>query len=524
MADAIRARAVQGAIAASTVRAAARSPALAELVRKEQDLQKQVTAQEAILSDLLGLPSNQRDEKVVVQSQNDLTKLRSDWRAAKQELDRRFPEYANLAWPLPVTAEEMRAALKPDEALVSFYFGTRNSFAWAMRNDGQIAFAVLPLTAADAEAKVAKLRAPFEAEITSIGDIPPFNLRAAHELYNLLLEPVRQGWQPAKTLLVVTNGPLGLLPLGLLPTEPADVKEGDGPYFSGYRSVAWLARTHAVVALPSASALRTLRLAQVPSKRETLVGFGDPLFSRSPTVVAGIEPDVRSSRIKVRALPHLAKTRSANLGMLPQLPDTADELRAIAAALQADPTKVLYLGTAASEKTVKSMDLSRYRIVAFATHGLVPGDLDGLSEPALALSAPETADADDDGLLTMGEILGLRMNADWVVLSACNTGSGAGPGADAASGLGRAFFYAGSRALLLTNWSVHSVSAAELVAGVFRRQASDPQLTRAEALRQSMMALLDGPGAKDEAGKTLFTYGHPLFWAPYSIMGDGGGG
>ena len=93
---------------------------------------------------------------------------------------------------------------------------------------------------------------------------------------------------------------------------------------------------------------------------------------------------------------------------------------------------------------MKSTDLSRFRIVAFATHGLVPGDLNGLTQPALALSAPNVADVDGDGLLTMEEILALKLDADWVVLSACNTGAGAGAGAEAVSGLGRAFFYAGS--------------------------------------------------------------------------------
>ena len=94
----------------------------------------------------------------------------------------------------------------------------------------------------------------------------------------------------------------------------------------------------------------------------------------------------------------------------------------------------------------------------------------------------------------MEEILALKLDADWVVLSACNTGAGAGAGAEAASGLGRAFFYAGTRALLVTNWSVHSQSARELVTDLFRRQAQDPKLTRGEALRQAMMALVDGPG------------------------------
>ena len=214
---------------------------------------------------------------------------------------------------------------------------------------------------------------------------------------------------------------------------------------------------------------------------------------------------------------------SANLAMLPRLPDTAAELKSIALALQKDPAQVLYLGKRANEKVVKDLDLSRYRIVVFATHGLVPGELDGLTQAALALTAPNVADVDGDGLLTMEEILALKLDADWVVLSACNTGSAAGKGAEAASGLGRAFFYAGTRALLVTNWSVHSASARELVTDLFRRQAADPKLSRGEALRQATMALLDGPGYADAAGKTLFTYGHPLFWAPYSIIGDGGG-
>jgi CHAT domain-containing protein len=109
------------------------------------------------------------------------------------------------------------------------------------------------------------------------------------------------------------------------------------------------------------------------------------------------------------------------------------------------------------------------------------------------------------------------------VLSACNTAAGAGAGAEAASGLGSAFFYAGTRALLVTNWSVHSASARELTTDLFLRQGADPNLSRAEALRQAMIALLDGPGMVDSSGNTVFTYAHPLFWAPYSVIGDGGG-
>jgi CHAT domain-containing protein len=227
-------------------------------------------------------------------------------------------------------------------------------------------------------------------------------------------------------------------------------------------------------------------------------------------------------RLLRRSSPQLEGVDSAGLAMLPRLPDTADELKSIATALEADPSKVLYLGKQANEKLVKSLDLSGFKTVAFATHGLVPGDLNGLLQPALALSAPEVSDSDGDGLLTMEEILALKLDADWVVLSACNTGTGAGAGAEAASGLGRAFFYAGTRAILVTNWSVHSASARDLVTDLFRRQAADTAIPRSEALRQAMLALIDGKGFTDENGQSLFSYAHPLFWAPYSIIGDGG--
>jgi CHAT domain-containing protein len=158
----------------------------------------------------------------------------------------------------------------------------------------------------------------------------------------------------------------------------------------------------------------------------------------------------------------------------------------------------------------------------FATHGLVPGDLNGLTQPALALSAPNVAGTGGDGLLTMERILGLKLDADWVVLSACNTAAGDGAGAEAVSGLGRAFFYAGARALLVTNWPVETGSARLLTTDTFKRQAADPSLPRAEALRQAMLAMIDGPGVVDGAGRAVFSYAHPIFWAPFSLVGDGG--
>src|SRR6185436_6337569 len=140
------------------------------------------------------------------------------------------------------------------------------------------------------------------------------------------------------------------------------------------------------------------------------------------------------------------------LGRLPPLPDTAAEILAIATATKADPARDVFLGPRANETAVKTADLATYRILAFATHSLLPGELTGLTQPALALSAPEIAGVEGDGLLTTDEILGLSLDADWIVLSACNTAGAAGAGAEAISGLGRAFFYAGARSLLVSNW------------------------------------------------------------------------
>jgi CHAT domain-containing protein len=534
LADAVRGRSVQQALAASSARAAAKDPLLAELVRKEQDLTKQVNAQLGALSNVLAIPSAERDETGAQQIQGTIVALRGERDKARQDIKQKFPVYADLVSPKPPNVAEIRATLAANEAMLSFYFGQKGSFVWAVPKSGPVAFAAVNTTIGDIETKIHKLREALEPQAAMISDIPPFDLKLGYELYELLLKPVESGWKPAKNLIVVTNGALGLLPLSLLPTAPAEVAQDEDPLFVGYSNVPWLARTHAVSTVPSAAALRTLR--QLPPGkpgRGDLVAFGDPYFNKDQQAEAeSAETKVqvadaggnvtRGMPLKRRNSPKLDGVDSAELGLLPRLPDTADELKSIALALQADPSKVLFLGKNATETSVKTMNLSGFRILAFATHGLVPGELNGLTQPALALSSPAVTGESGDGLLTMEEILGLKLDADWVILSACNTGAGAGAGAEAASGLGRAFFYAGTRALLVTNWSVHSQSARELVTDLFKRQAHDPKLSRSEALRQAMMALVDDPGYLNGEGKTEFAYAHPLFWAPYTIIGDGG--
>jgi CHAT domain-containing protein len=532
-ADILRGQSVQRALQASSARSAANNPLLAQLVRSSQDTDKQIGAAVASLNNLLSVPSSERDQKALTDTQAEIARLQATHALAMKEIARKFPDYGNLVNPPPPDAADLQRVLTNDEAVLSFYFGRFDSFVWILRKDGPPQFRRIDMKLGDLNAKVSKLREALEPNAAMISDIPPFDLKLAYDLYTSLLKPAEASWQGAKNLIVITNGALGLLPLSLLPTAPSQINLEDDPLFSSYRNVPWLARTHAVTMVPSITALLTLRkLPSGTASRQELIGFGDPVFSKQqaeqvetdekPIQAADPSNVTRGMPLKRRSSPKLDGVDSVQLAQLPRLPDTAVELKSVALALQADPAKVLNLGKAANEKNVKTTDLAKFKVIAFATHGLVPGELDGLTQPALALSAPAVADVDGDGLLTMEEILSLRLDADWVVLSACNTGAGVVAGAEAASGLGRAFFYAGTRALLVTNWSVHSQSARELMTDLFKRQADDPKVTRGEALRQAMMALVDGPGYLNSDGKTEFAYAHPLFWAPYTIIGDGG--
>ncbi|MFM7344649.1 MAG: CHAT domain-containing protein [Tagaea sp.] len=535
LADAVRGQGVQRALAQSSARAAASDPALAELVRQEQDTQKQVGALQGLLTNVLA--SAERDEAAVRALRTQIDSLRSARAALRQEIERRFPAYAQLIDPRPATIEDARRSLRPGEALIATYVGRERSFVWAVPQAGTPAFAAVDKGQRQIGEAVTNLRKALDPNAATLGDIPVFDVALANALYNDLLKPVEAGFANADSLLVVPHDALGQLPFGVLVTQATTlVPERQGQaLFSNYKDVPFLIRKAAITQLPSVAALSTLRgLPVPPANRRAFVGFGDPWFSpqqaaeaRTATQTAQLQ--TRGAALQTRGLPLVRRNApatqsvdSAELGMLPRLPDTADEVRGIALALNADPSDLI-LGAQANERIVKSMDLSNRRVVMFATHGLIPGDLNGLTQPALALSAPNVADVDGDGLLTLDEVLGLKLNADWVVLSACNTATGDGAGAEAVSGLGRAFFYAGTRALLVSNWPVETTSARELTTDLFARQARDPALARAQALRQAIAGLIDGNGYVDPATRaTAFAYAHPIFWAPFSLVGDGG--
>ena len=320
-----------------------------------------------------------------------------------------------------------------------------------------------------------------------------FDVYAAHWIYTQTFGVVADLLEGKTHIYTELRGPMSSVPPQLLVRNAApDRSQAD-----------WLIRHHAMTVIPSVDSLRLTALArQTERASKPFLGLADPIFGQS-------ESNPSENRDRVAGLD---VTRAAMRGALAPLPETAIEVRAVAQAVGAAQDRDVLAQSMASEAQLKAQSLSDYRVLYFATHGLVAGDMvtaqQQLAEPALAL----TAGQGEDGLLTASEIASLRLNADWVVLSACNTAVGDEPGAEALSGLAQAFTYAGARALMVSHWPVESRSAVALMTDLFARRAADPDLRAAQAQRQAILAMIDTPQQP--------AWSHPAYWAPFILVGD----
>ena len=542
VADVARWQSVQKAVTGSALRAAAGSSELGARIKKVQDADDELEAVYKNLISQRSAPPDRQLPAVIATMESRIATLQKEQQSDLAEIRRQFPQYDALVNPRPADMATARKALRPNEALLSVYVTPGGSYVWATGKDGALHFHFSPRTADWVGGMVKRLRASVE-----LGGVGPeqmrFDLEAASALYQELLAPVQAAWGKADTLLVVANESLGQIPFSLLPT--ANVAPGAAPArppLAQFRQTPWLARKVAIAYAPSISALVTLRsLPAIMGQRDPFIGFGDPDFGASAEKAAsgpggnrGAGEVARGTRnLKISHAPVWdenltsadaippAPPAQPGTPMLTPLPDTRDEILAIGTALGADIPTHTFFGAQASRANALRADMQKHRVVAFATHGLIAGDLPGLDQPALAL-APQPGRDIHDGLLKLEDILKLSLSADLVVLSACNTAAADGSGAEAVSGLGRGFFYAGARAVLATHWPVETVSARELVTHVFQHYAKDGKLTRAKALQQAMLEVIDKGVSLDGRGKAEFSYAHPAFWAPYALYGDPG--
>jgi CHAT domain-containing protein/Tfp pilus assembly protein PilF len=500
------------------VRLAAGNDRLAELVRRDQDLSSEAETLDKTIVAAVSKEPSKRDVAAEQRSRDRLAAISAERATLQKTFTAEFPDYAALSNPLPMTATEIQALLAADEAMVLFAVADKESYVMAITRE-RFDWKQLPSGAEALSNKVAAFRRGLNVAAVSdaSGKSGLFDLSFANELYATLLGPVETLIKDKSSLLVVPAAALTALPFHLLVTEKpaAAIPEK----MDGYRDAAWLIKRQAVSVLPSVANLKSLRaFARKDQGIKPMTGFGDPVFNPAQENGGVQRAATKSASRSVTSAAYTDFWQGAGVDRaklaqaLPPLPDTADELNEVAKDLGA-PASDIHLGADASETTVKRAPLADYGIIYFATHGLVAGDVKGLAEPSLALSIPRQPSELDDGLLTASEVAQLKLNADWVVLSACNTIAGDRPGAEALSGLARSFFYAGARALLVSHWAVDSEAATRLATATFQRLKSNPRAGRAEALRQAMLAYLGDTSSPRNA--------YPAFWGPFALIGEG---
>lgn len=515
------------------------NPELAALLRERQDLAREHRALDDKLLEFVSVPYMQRKTENEKQIRQQIAIVAQKLKAAEDELQRKFPDHAALASPRPLTVKEVQGLLGEDEVLLSYVETSalkplpEQTFLWAVAKRGDPLWVKLPLAPDAIAGKVATLRNLLgmgSGARAGVSLTPPraedFDLALAHELYQSVLEPVAPVLA-GKRLVIVPSRSLSSLPFHLLVSRAPDATVSGS---EGYRRAQWLIRDHAISMLPSVSSLKALRSTpQAAAERKPYMGFGNPLLlgatgtdriawdaqscKTAETLVAAVDP-LRNDR-SLSSFFRGSRADVAEVRKLAPLPETAGELCAVAKSLKGSWDD-LFFGGDATETRLKALSesgaLGAARIVHFATHGLVAGDLEFLAEPALVLTPPDAPTEEDDGLLTASEVARLKLNAEWVILSACNTAAGEGGNAEALSGLARAFFYAGARSLLVSHWPVYSDAAVEITTGAFQRLSAHPKIGRAEALRQTLIATIDQGG-----GRAV-----PAYWAPFVIVGEGG--
>jgi CHAT domain-containing protein/Tfp pilus assembly protein PilF len=487
------------ALASLSARFGSGDTELAVLVREEQDMNARIASLDKAYLEGISKPAAERNKKREQALQEEINKLKEKLGSVRTRLGADFPNYAELQKPRPLELAEAQSLLKEDEALVIIdtVKDGEGDYAWAVTST-DAAWQKLETTKGEIDELVALLLPALnpdnEAEV---------DLAKAHRLYQLTLGTLEKQSSGKKHLIFVLNGAMTSLPPHLLVTRDHAGKT--------LRDVDWLIKKYAVTVLPTVSSLKLLRGSPAGAAApRPMRGYADVAYA--PRGKGG-DLEVASRSVGELFVGGVANTRTLQ-GASP-LPATGPEARAVMQVLGGNERDII-TGRKASEKEIKNANLFDYRVLYFATHGLLAGEVEELAklkaEPALLFAVPEKPTAADDGLLTASEVAQLKLNADWAVLSACNTAAGGKPGAAALSGLARAFFYAGARSLLVSHWPVEDEATKALMVRLFEAVKANPDMRAAEAQQKAMLSVMN-----DQSNPQ---WSNPAYWAPFILVGE----
>jgi hypothetical protein len=364
------ASAAASAVSKLAARFAAGTDQLAQFVREDQDLSVEAEVLNKTVVAFVSKPPVQRSSAAEEQIRKRIEAVKVKRERLQQIFNERFPDYAALSKPQPVSLSETQALLADDEALLVFDFGDK-SYGWIITK-ADANWTELKVSAKDLDAQVRALR------VSLTDSRKRFDPELAFKIYQTTFGAFAEMIAAKKRLSIVTNGALTSLPPQLLITKDPNGKR--------LKELDWLIRSHAVTVLPSVASLKVLRSgSQTSSAHKPIIAFADPVFSKAArkkmqtVAVRSITSFYRGTQIDVTSIGEY----------LQQLPGTRKEAQQIAADLKADPAEIK-LGLDANETAVKRAKLDQYHIVYFATHGLVSGDLEGFTKTKAGSRSPRS--------------------------------------------------------------------------------------------------------------------------------------